>query len=361
MVEIRPTLQTLKALRGADLLATEDASAYDGAKRADDIQLTLSQLVKLDLSRLDVNLLNDLRSLIRDGKFPDTHKTSSRAAHEPIYELRDHRGGAWRGAGLLDGEHEVLWVILAMPHDHFHQQAAEKIKKLRKEGRLGPSELDLKVLELDRTRIDRKINRITVLKSLIDALKASQRHGAPAQVIMPSVGSLDRVEMFVTLSEVPTNPEDWDPSNAHKDTGMVIVEIELTNLSAASRKWLLRTCLPFLQEDQAMIETHFRKTLSSLVLLPQSKLMQLLTLDESNFSPAANVIPTDPTHLHYTAKAGLTEAYVEGRAVRAICGFWWVPIGDDHTHNDLPVCKDCETERPFAEAVSKMLSQRGSL
>lgn len=361
MVEIRPTLQTLKALRSADLLASADASAYDNAKRADEAQLTLNQLVKLDLSRLNVNLLNDPRTLVEDGKLPNTHKASSRAARESIYELRDHSGGAWRGAGVLDGVHEVLWVVLAMPHDHFHKQAAEKIETFRKAGRLGPSQLDLTVLELDRTRIDRKINRIAVLSSLIDALKASLRHGAPTQVLMPSVVNLEHVEMFVTLSEVPTDPEDWDPSIAHEDTGMITVEIELNNMSAESRKWLLRTCLPFLQEDQAMIETHFRKTLSSLVLLPQSKLMQLLTLDESDFSSAENVPLLEPTHLHYTAKSGLTEAYVEGKAVRAICGFWWVPVGDDHTHNDLPVCEECETERPFAETVSKMLNQRGSL
>lgn len=94
IVEIRPTLQTLKALRNADLLAPEIASAYDGAKRADDAQVTLNQLTKLGLSRIDVNLLNDPRTLIENGKFPDTHKTSSQAARESIYELRDHSGGA---------------------------------------------------------------------------------------------------------------------------------------------------------------------------------------------------------------------------------------------------------------------------
>lgn len=361
MVEIRPTLSTLKALRSADLLADADASAYDDAKRADDPQTKLDRLAKLDLSRLNVNLLNDVRALVEDGKFPDTHKTSSRAARETIYELRDHSGAAWRGAGLLVPKSEVLWVILAMPHDHFHKQAADKIELMRKHEQLGPTSLDTKLLELDRASVDRKINRITILKSLINALKDTHRHHSPSQVAMPHVDGLNRAEMFVTLSDVPTEPEDWDPAEAHKNLGMVTIEIELNNIAKEDRRWLLRTCLPFLQQDQTMIETHFRRTLSSLIVLPYSKLMQLLTLDDSHLNSADHNNPSLPTHLHYTAKAGLTEAYVEGKSVRAVCGIWWVPVGDDYTHSDLPVCEECEHERPFAEVVSKMLHNRRSL
>lgn len=214
MVEIRPTLQVLKALREADLLSSADAAAYDDAKRIDDTQLKLKKLASLDLSDLDVNLLRDARTLVGDGKYPDSHRTSSRAAQSTIYELRDHSGGAWRGAGLLSRQDDVLWVILTLPHDQFHSRAASRIESMRKSGHLGPSSLDSKLLNQDRSRIDRKTNRIHLLTSLIEALQTTLRHGAPAQVEMPSTDALNSVEMFVTVSDVPNRAEDWDTEDA---------------------------------------------------------------------------------------------------------------------------------------------------
>lgn len=355
MVEIRPTLQTLKTLRNAGMLPPADTSAYDDAKRTDDPQSKLHQLSQLDLPLLNVALLNDSRTLLHDGKFPDAHKTSSRAARSTIYELRERSGAAWRGAGLLSDNSETLWVILAMPHDEFHKQGAAKIEKMRKDGRLGPTSADSKILKLDHTAVDRKTNRIAIIRSMIDALKRSQLHGSPARVTMPEVEGLQTAEMFVGLSDAPSEAKAWDPELAHLNHGLITVELELSNISDNSRDWLLRTTLPFLQPDQTMIETIFRKTLSSLILLPHSKLMQLPTLDNSQLHATQPNSITTPTRLHYTAKAGLTEAYIQGRAVRAVCGIWWVPVGDDHTHNDLPVCEECESERPFAEVISQAL------
>lgn len=356
MVEIRPTLQTLKLLRKADLLGHDAREAYDCAVRVEDMTTRLNRLASLDLSQLNSNLLNGVRSLLTVGKFPDTHKSSSRAARQTIYELRDHAGAAWRGAGLLEHSTQTLWVILALPHDHFHSEAPNRIEQMRKEGLLGPSSLDRKIRELEKLRIDRRANRVAVLSALIEALQYSQAHHSPARVPMPPAAGLDKAEMSVTVSDVPTDAEDWEPEQAHEEVGLVSVEIQLAHLSTEARRWLVNVCLPFLQPDQEMIQSVFRKSqLSIVVVLTRAKLIQMLSLDDSGLAEIEPHTPPEPSRLHYTAKASLVGAYVEGTAVRAVCGTWWIPVGDELTHSGLPVCETCETERPFAEAISQLM------
>lgn len=82
--------------------------------------------------------------------------------------------------------------------------------------------------------------------------------------------------------------------------------------------------------------------------------MQLLATDRPVL-PVEDRIPPAPVALHYTAKASLAEAYVLGRAVRAVCGQWWVPVGDGTTHSTLPICHDCDREAPFAQTVRDLL------
>lgn len=357
MIEIRPTIQALKELRNAGLLSHADVAIYDDAKRADDGRTKLATLAKLDLSNLDVVLLNDIRTSIKGGRFPDTHRSSSQAAQQTIFELRDRRGAAWRGAGLLSDADEILWVLFVMPHDEFHHQAPQKLKRMRTNRNLGPSSGDKELLRLDRDQIDKSRNRIELLRALIDALKTAQSQQFPAPLDLKRIPGLTGTEIYVSIEALPIYADDWNVTEAHKSHGMLTLEIELHNISNKNRDWVLRNCLPFLQPDQSMIESIWKKSLSNLILLPHSKLVQLLSLDEARLpSNPPNSVST-PSHLHYTAKAELTEAYVEGKAVRAVCGVWWVPTGDECTHNDLPICEECESERPFAEAISQTLQR----
>lgn len=357
MAVIRPTLHVLSALRKANLLAQNDVEAYDSALRVDDISTKVDRLAALELDTLDVSLFNDARSLLTVDKLPDTHRASTSAAQQNIYELRDHTGAAWRGAGFLDQARQILWVIHALPHDHFHSEAPEYMKQLRKAGRLGPSTLDLKILQAEHARLDRKIHRVSVLSALVDALQQSISHRGSSRVVMPETVDFVGAEMWAEVSDIPDDPTEWAPRQAHTQIEMVSIEIFLADISPDVRRWLLHVCLPFLQPDRDMIESVFRKSQSVLIMVTQAKLMQLLSLNGTalaNFTPPT---PPEPTHLHYTAKAGLTTAYVEGSAVRAVCGDWWIPSGDENTHSELPICEKCESEHPFAEAISHLWKQ----
>ena len=85
----------------------------------------------------------------------------------------------------------------------------------------------------------------------------------------------------------------------------------------------------------------------------RARLLQLLALAKSDV-PTEDLNPPEPTVLHWAMKKRLVEAYVEGTAVQAVCGVWWVPVGDEKTHNSLPVCPDCAAEEPVAQALERL-------
>ena len=89
---------------------------------------------------------------------------------------------------------------------------------------------------------------------------------------------------------------------------------------------LLKTCVPFIQPDTSMQDPLYnREGLSVVLVVTRGRLMQLLATDDAPDLPTAAHTPPPPQQLHYTGKVGLTKAYVEGNAVRAVCGQWWIP------------------------------------
>ena len=49
----------------------------------------------------------------------------------------------------------------------------------------------------------------------------------------------------------------------------------------------------------------------------------------------------------------LAEAFVYGKSVRAVCGTWFVPTRDESA--SLPICDECDEERPIAQAVVDLI------
>ncbi|MCS6552787.1 DUF3039 domain-containing protein [Curtobacterium flaccumfaciens pv. flaccumfaciens] len=86
--------------------------------------------------------------------------------------------------------------------------------------------------------------------------------------------------------------------------------------------------------------------------LQNSELLYSADIDQATLDLAARVASGEPvipdpasnlrigTVAHYSKKNSLTEATVEGRAVPALCGYWFVPIND---FVDLKVCPTCAT------------------
>lgn len=70
--------------------------------------------------------------------------------------------------------------------------------------------------------------------------------------------------------------------------------------------------------------------------------------------------PTEHAHKHYIRDQFMTAALVNGQAVRAVCGVWFVPTRDATSTRALPLCPRCETGRPLAQAVLDLIRERQS-
>ena len=62
--------------------------------------------------------------------------------------------------------------------------------------------------------------------------------------------------------------------------------------------------------------------------------------------------------LRYVTKTGLADALVNGLATRGVCGAWFVPTKD--AHGALPVCPECERQKPHAAAAAHLVEQRAA-
>lgn len=63
-------------------------------------------------------------------------------------------------------------------------------------------------------------------------------------------------------------------------------------------------------------------------------------MSDTLVKPTVDDVDTDnPDEVaHYVDKAASTQAYIEGNALKAICGYIWVPSKDP---KNLPICKRC--------------------
>lgn len=187
-----------------------------------------------------------------------------------------------------------------------------------------------------------------------DSLIASSH--TTARVVVETPTRFASASLSVQVTEA-LDPE-WDPVDAHEQVGDLVVRIGFGSSGSAIRDELIRTCVPFLQPDSSMRESIIRDELIVQILVTRASLMQLLAT-ERPLLPVEDRKPPPPTTLHYTAKWSLTEAFVTGRAVRAVCGQWWVPVGDESTHAALPLCPECEQETPFAQTARDLILRLG--
>ncbi|MET3861237.1 hypothetical protein ABIE38_002170 [Dietzia sp. 2505] len=257
---------------------------------------------------------------------------------------------------MLNPINNIAWLVYVDAHDRFHDSGVTSIAKMRTSGTLGPSELDLRLLAQEQACRDVKKDRAALLEALLDALEKTARTNA--EVAVEVTGFFAPARITLQLSG-PLDPN-WDVPTSHEQTSDLVVRLSLVGtIPAGVRDDILRTCIPFLQPDRTLREPHFRKDLVVQVVLTRAGLIQLLSTDRP-LEPVENRTPPPAVALHYTAKSSLVEAYVEGRAVRAVCGQWWVPVGDSSTHPELPVCPECEAEEPFAEAALRILKNLAS-
>lgn len=351
MMRVWPTVDVLKTLYKADMLSARTKSEYEAARRVSDFEQKVGHLVRaFEFAISDEDLLDDARKGFQRGT-PDLHKSTSSKAGTPVYEVRSRTGAAWRGAVICPDDGADAWLIYADRHDRFHSSGPNAIVEGLKSGALGPSQLDLRVRKMGIQRVAAQSLHQQVLDAVIDSLQEIAIGAKGSQISMPEKSEYKDAVIHVSVNKIVD--QETDPTEAHEDLSTIRLKFLDSSMSYQTRSELIRLIAGFLQPDETMIESLYLRDFTLDILVTQAMIMQLLGLGKER-TKGFEAIPPKPKVLHYGFKSLLTEAYVQGSAVQAVCGQWWVPIGDAQTHPDLPVCSKCEAEEPWAQAISNL-------
>lgn len=344
MVIVRPTIKVLKTLNASDKLPLLTATAYRCAARADEPSVRGEYLREaVAHAQNELTLVTYIQKRFDQGIF-ERHRSFA----DPVFESRDTARPAWRGAVVHDGG-DYAWLVYAAVHDHFHSEAKAALKGMQQSGGFGPSPLDLKILEKQEAEDERlSINKhslLQVLGSIKDCVASGER------ATLKSSG----LKIEIDVDSIPF--EDWEVETAHQEMDMVSVRIRNWQEHYARTQDLVAGLIGILNVPTEMVESIAGSSFKLQLAISRATLISVLDLPATALEPEHST-PPPPAFLHYSRKRDLNEAFFTGKAVQAVCGKWWVPIGDDLTHQDLPVCPECEREMPVAQVLRHFANQQ---
>ncbi|GAA0210267.1 hypothetical protein GCM10009537_13180 [Corynebacterium riegelii] len=341
MVSVRPTVKVLKILYSGDKLPEYTAAAYNDAKRASEPEVKIEYLRQaVEHAQAEVTLVTYIQARFDQGIFERLRSVDHR-----VFESRDAEGAAWRGAVVHDGG-DTAWLVHADTHDHFLAQANKVLGAMKRDGTLGPAALDLRILGMqERLDREREYGRCA-MESTLGALKDATVSLKPVKL---QVGALSVV---VDVETVPF--QDWEVDTAQDEVEIVSLRLENWQKNYQELQAYLRSVFCLFQTDEESAETFADLEFVVQIALSRAELIALLDIPQQD-QPVALRKVTAPQYLHYSTKGALAEAFITGKAIRAVCGKWWVPIGDEQTHAHLPICPECERGEPVAQALQSYL------
>lgn len=352
MVLVRPTVKALKQLADGRNLSSEVAEPFKIAQGSDDPDTKLRYLLQaIERSLEGVGLVRDAQRQFDRGLF-EKHKQSSALAGLPVFECRERGvGAAWRGAVVVSERDDIAWLLHVDRHDRFHSTAAKVLSDMKDQEKLGPSKLDLVLLrkELELKQLEKK--EAAMLYSTLSALKKATLR--ECVVDFEIEGASPRGGLQIELGVQSTNFEEWELEQAAEDIDMVMVSVRKGDDWEFFQRYI-SIFGRYLQPDGSMVESLGGNPFVIHCAVTRAHLLSLLDVPDQEL-PTKRYEPEEPKVFHYLDKASMVESMVTGKAAQAVCGVWWVPVGDEATHAGLPVCPDCQREEPFAQAFRDFL------
>ena len=352
MVNAWPTIDVLKTLKKKGKLSSKAREFYDCALSATEENVKVNYLAKcmLQTSR-DSVLIQDFCNKFENGK-ADTQREMTGIANQPVYECREKVRPAWRGAVIFPKDCQDAWLIYVDTHEHFHKGGPRSLKDQCAAGRMGPKDLDKYIRDICVEDIERKEQTRQLFEAFIDALRLAVNEETEAPITLPEGEIFEGGGVTLDISPQVIDELDRDLESAHEDVLVVTLKIAQKTQYEA-KQFLTKVGMRLIQPAEGEYNSIWNGDLVIEFFVTRARLLQLLALAKSDV-PTENLKPPEPTVLHWAMKKRLVEAYVEGTAVQAVCGVWWVPVGDEKTHNNLPVCPDCAAEEPVAQALESL-------
>lgn len=321
----RPTLRVLREDLG-DGWPTPFTRRAIEAGRIEDIQ---------PLNALDHPILQKASSSFTDDPTDDSFVgpiASVTSAH-----LLEIRSGQWRAGVMVDGD--ACWVVAAGLAKGGHKDRDDFYESLARQEKNGtihsllPSQEDRDALKRERASALIGTWQLEVQSLLLDVMHTVEQ-GGTADVVIPSpIPTTSSGGHFASITIEVALPEDDYP---HED---VVLEFTFADRWKSSQlRWhltvqVLATLHPP-EEGWDRLDETYSNILEPGTLASRSREVRAL----QDRGEIATSTPT--SHAHYTHRKDLAQKTVDGAAVRAFCGAYFVPRRDPA---DLAICPRCQS------------------
>ena len=250
--------------------------------------------------------------------------------------LMEVKVAQWRGGVWVDPETGVHWLVVAglakgghEDHDDFYMRVAADNAGNAPQ-RWLPTEPDRRLLK--RETAARLITEweLTVQVRVLEALRRVHAGGTDRFTIdHPLPGKVPLATLTVTVN--PVREPDYESDD-------IVVEIDpVAQYAGQHLLWQLTVrVLAALNPPQEGWD-RYGDTYSN-IAEPGSWTARLAELE--TYVERHELVESEPgQHGHYTHRKHITGSTIEGSAVRALCGVYFVPCRD---HTDMPVCPECQ-------------------
>lgn len=255
--------------------------------------------------------------------------------------LLEIKQSQWRGGVWQDDETGVCWLVVAGLAKGGHQDHDDFYKRVQRENDSGdltawlPTEDDVRLLKQEtaaRLRAEWELNIQLLVR---DALRQVDRGGAERFTInhpIPSRGPFARVELSITAVR-----------EADYAADEIAVEIlPAAGFAGSNLMWQLTTRVLISIDPPEQRWDRYKDTYASIGEVG-AWAARVAELDE-HVDSGSLAQSTPGLVSHYSHRKHLAGSTINGTAVRALCGTFFVPTRD---HESLPECPTCR-ER-FAE------------
>lgn len=249
--------------------------------------------------------------------------------------LLEIKQSQWRGGVWQDTETGVRWLVVAGLAKGDHQDRDDFYQRVQRANEAGdlkgwlPTDDDHRLLKQETAARIRTEWELNVQRQVRDALRAVQHGGTHTMTIdhpLPAEGPIARVDLSVA---------------AVRDGDYQADEIDLdiaanSQFAGSNLAWHLTTRILISISPPEQSWDRYQDTYSNIgeVGAWAARVAELDNLVDSQ--TLAESVPGSTSH--YSHRKHLAGSTVEGKAVRALCGAFFVPTQD---HDPLPECPTC--------------------
>ncbi|MCT1435959.1 DUF3039 domain-containing protein [Brachybacterium paraconglomeratum] len=293
------------------------------------------------LDALDHPILLKASSSFTDNPADDTYVGS--IASVSSSQLLEIKSGQWRAGVLV--ESDVCWVVTAGLAKGGHKDRDDFYKSLERQEENGtisallPSQEDRDALKRERASAIIEDWQLQVQNLLLDAVR-TVAHGGVAEISIPSPDpKAESGELFASMTMEVALPEDDYP---HED---VVLEFSFADRWKNTQlRWHL-TVQALATVNPPQDGWYPTGEVYSNLLEPGTLARRALEVEALH--DRGEIARSTPTsHSHWTHRKNLAQRSIDGTAVLALCGIYFVPHRDAGAFDKCPTCASLYSEIP---------------